>query len=185
MTTYLGRVSARNKAGTVAPITQAVAYQADGAPAEALARHAFDGDGLGGNYRCQIESSGTSIPSGVPTFVTFDSERFDVGAMHDNSTNNHRATIPAGRIANLVHCLAELNFVAGANDAGFTVNILDDQSNAVGQISVEVPAGVVVTRQVVGIKALPMPGSWLAVQIVQGSGDACTVGGLFSVFRGC
>jgi hypothetical protein len=42
-------------------------------------------------------SSATSIPNGTITIVNFNTEVFDVGGYHDNSTNNSRFTIPAGK----------------------------------------------------------------------------------------
>ncbi len=41
-------------------------------------------------------SANQSIATGTPTALAFDSERVDVGGMHDTVTNNSRLTIPTG-----------------------------------------------------------------------------------------
>ena len=47
---------------------------------------------------CSIQqTSGQSISNNTDTFLTFDTENFDTDAFHDNSTNNTRITIPAGK----------------------------------------------------------------------------------------
>lgn len=58
------------------------------------------------------KSANQSLPPGN-TIVTFDSERFDVGAMHDNVTNNPRLVVPAGQ-GGLYHVTAKLNYSAAA-----------------------------------------------------------------------
>lgn len=47
--------------------------------------------------RVSVYKSGTQSAGVGNTIVSFDTERFDVGAMHDNVTNNSRLTIPAGQ----------------------------------------------------------------------------------------
>lgn len=59
------------------------------------------------------KSSNQSAPPGTTT-VTFDSERFDVGTMHDNVTNNARFTVPTGQ-GGLYHLHAQVNLSAGAD----------------------------------------------------------------------
>jgi len=43
------------------------------------------------------QTTGQSISNNTDTFLTFDTENFDTNAFHDNSTNNTRITIPAGK----------------------------------------------------------------------------------------
>jgi hypothetical protein len=51
---------------------------------------------VNGRARASVYKNGTqSVNSGTLTALNFDSEDFDVGAMHDNVTNNTRVTIPA------------------------------------------------------------------------------------------
>lgn len=57
------------------------------------------GDAASGNPKpmCRVyNSSATSIANSTATALTFDSERFDVGAMHSTSSNTGRITIPTG-----------------------------------------------------------------------------------------
>jgi len=44
-----------------------------------------------------FKSANQSIPGATPTTLSWDSETFDVGAMHDNVTNNSRLTVPANQ----------------------------------------------------------------------------------------
>jgi len=47
---------------------------------------------------CSVyKSTNQSVANGTYTAVTFDSEDYDTDAIHDNSTNNSRFTIPSGK----------------------------------------------------------------------------------------
>lgn len=46
---------------------------------------------------CLVKKTASqSIPASTGTQVTFDTEEFDTDALHDNTTNNTRITIPSG-----------------------------------------------------------------------------------------
>jgi type IV secretory pathway VirB6-like protein len=46
---------------------------------------------------CRVfNSAAISTTSGATTLLTYDSERYDVGAMHSTSTNTGRLTVPSG-----------------------------------------------------------------------------------------
>lgn len=50
-----------------------------------------------GRNRCRLEKTGTqALTTLTVANVTFDAEDYDEGGLHDNVTNNHRVTIPAG-----------------------------------------------------------------------------------------
>jgi hypothetical protein len=54
----------------------------------------------GGFVGCRLKKSGSAnqnISNATTTTITFDAEDFDTDAFHDNSTNNSRITIPAGK----------------------------------------------------------------------------------------
>ena len=46
--------------------------------------------------KAYLVTANQSISDATETAVAFNSESFDVGGMHDNSTNNSRLTIPSG-----------------------------------------------------------------------------------------
>jgi hypothetical protein len=55
-------------------------------------------DWLGTSHpHCRVfNSAAISIPNATGTALTFDSESYDVGAMHSTSTNTGRITVPTG-----------------------------------------------------------------------------------------
>lgn len=60
-----------------------------------------------------FNSAVQSIPDTTATLVTFDSETWDVGAMHSTTVNTDRLTAPIGG-AGLYLCAANLAFAANA-----------------------------------------------------------------------
>lgn len=62
------------------------------------------------NPRVSVYHSGTQSPAGAA--LAFDTERFDVGAMHDNAVNNSRLTVPAGQ-GGLYHITFHARVVPG------------------------------------------------------------------------
>jgi hypothetical protein len=63
--------------------------------------------------RASVYKSGTQAASPGANIVSFDSERFDVGSMHDNVTNNSRITIPAGQ-GGLYHIVTSLQLATSS-----------------------------------------------------------------------
>jgi len=60
-------------------------------------RH-MTGSSTGGGPMCRVTHSTTqSIANATETSLAFDTERFDVGPMHDPVTNNSRITVPASQ----------------------------------------------------------------------------------------
>lgn len=58
------------------------------------------------------KSASQSLASGTWTTITFDTEAFDVGGYHDNSTNTSRFTIPTGKSGYFLIC-GQAEFPAG------------------------------------------------------------------------
>lgn len=50
----------------------------------------------GGAPMCRVYNSATSTGVGSGVAITFDSERFDLGAMHSTVSNTSRITVPTG-----------------------------------------------------------------------------------------
>jgi hypothetical protein len=57
----------------------------------------LSGNATGGKPMCRAYNSALqTIGTGSATAITFDSERFDLGAMHDTGSNTSRLTVPSG-----------------------------------------------------------------------------------------
>ena len=61
------------------------------------------------------KSATQTLTNGTWTIVTFNTEQFDVGGYHDNSTNTSRLTIPSGKSG---YFLIHGSIMWGANSAG-------------------------------------------------------------------
>lgn len=82
--------------------------------------------------RCRVYfSSAQSIPDSTPTILTFDSEVFDVGALHDTSTSPSRITIPVDGGLWLIH--VQCQFESGNDAASREVRILKNGAAIVAQ----------------------------------------------------
>ncbi len=65
--------------------------------------------------KCRVRrASGHAVSSGVVAICAFDAERFDIGAMHDTVTNNHRITAPK---AGVYICTAQCTWPANTSGA--------------------------------------------------------------------
>jgi hypothetical protein len=124
-----------------------------------------------------FQSTGTTLTSGVGANLLFDSEVFDVGALHSTSLNTDRMTIS---IAGLYLFQATVSFPPNAtgyrratinNQAGGT--IATDTRAAFGTFNNEV--------NLAGIDRLN-PGNWVAVQATQSSGGNLTTVANFTSF---
>jgi hypothetical protein len=73
----------------------------------------------GGFVGCSIyKSSNQSISNGSGTVVTYNAEFYDTDAFHDNSTNNSRITIPAGKAGKY---LITVTIIYAANATGIRI----------------------------------------------------------------
>lgn len=68
-----------------------------------------------------VNTTDQSISNATFTTVAFNSENFDTNTFHDNSTNNTRMTIPAGKGGYyLITCAIQF----GSNDTGFRATVI-------------------------------------------------------------
>ena len=124
-----------------------------------------------------VQGTGTTLTSGVGANLLFDTESFDVGALHSTSVNTDRMTIST---AGLYLFQATVSFPANAtgyrraviiNQGGGA--IAADTRSAFGTFNNEV--------NLVGIDRMS-PGNWAAVQATQSSGGNLTTVAGFTSF---
>lgn len=123
--------------------------------------------------RCKVyNSANQSLTSGAPTFITLDSEVFDVGGLHDTATNNHRITIPTGGDKGVTTFTLQGRFAA--NGTGTRGISIQDKLGATIAEALHAPAGAsgLTTLQVQVSVNAPAVGDWFAAVAFQDSGGA-------------
>lgn len=90
-----------------------------------------DGSGIADQPKARVtKSADQSINSGSETTMTWNQEDYDVGAMHDNSTNTDRLTAPS---AGKYLCEVTLQFAAHSTNGTYRyVAIYHNGSSVVG-----------------------------------------------------
>lgn len=134
-----------------------------------------DLNALANGSRCRIyNSAAISIPNDTFTMLTFNSERYDINAMHSTATNTGRMTVPTGW-GGLYTVGCTLQFAANAT--GFrglrlvvngTTVIAEDLRNAITAVGVGTQMGLSGEYPLVA-------GDWLEVHVIQTSGAALNV----------
>ncbi len=127
--------------------------------------------------RTRVSLSGTqSITSGVTTAISFSSEDFDVGPMHDTSTNPSRITIPAtqggiylvGGSINLNTALTATRVLVSITKNGSSDSELLDQT-----ITTPVADGTIsLSSQIVSVNA----GDYIEITFLHNLGSAVLIG---------
>ena len=93
---------------------------------------------------CSVyKSSSQTLASNTATVITFNTELFDVDGYHDNSTNNSRMTIPAGK-AGYFFLYAKFRLDAGGSTGGHTLRLLKN-GTAISEFISMSPASIAVT----------------------------------------
>lgn len=129
-----------------------------------------------GRSRCQLYNSGNqSITTATNTDITWDSETFDVGGLHNPASNPSRITIPAGGDTGLWLLVAQIEFAFNATgDRAFGI-----RKNATTYIAnVAVRATVNTLNAIVQVSALvnaPAVGDYFEVRVYQDSGGNLNV----------
>lgn len=136
---------------------------------------------ISGRARCSAYHSTTqSLTTGTPAAMNFDSEDFDVGAMHDAVTNNNRVTIPANN-AGIYLLVGGSTFAANAT--GFReLALRKNNATVVQEAIVAVNSGTQLTTfQVVAVVSLAAA-DFIDLVATQNSGGALTAGNLVRAF---
>ena len=119
------------------------------------------------------KSAGQSIPNATFTVLTFDLESFDTNTFHDNSTNNSRITIPAGK-AGKYAVQWQAVWTANATGSRNTKLLKNGADAAYGVWSVSVGASDPTSYNNNAILDLAV-GDYLEITLGQGSGGSLTV----------
>jgi len=135
-----------------------------------------------GRNRCKVNNSGAqSIPDSIFTDINFNTELWDIGALHDNAVNNQRITVPVGGDTGVWFPGAEIEFAANAvgrrevriwhMPAGGGVGVIVAESIVAGLSN----GGVGPSIPVGGIAQPPAVGDYYKVEVWQNSGAALNV----------
>lgn len=117
-----------------------------------------------------FHSVNQSIPTGVITYLSFDSERWDDGDFHDVDTNNSRLTAP---VAGCYLITANLQFAVHA--AGMRqIDIIVNRATYIGRVLV-LPAGGSASVFAVSTLYKLAAGEYVEVGALQSSGGALNV----------
>lgn len=132
--------------------------------------------------RCQVyHSANQAITSSSLTILAWDSEAFDVGTLHDPSTNNSRITIPAGGDTGLWLFVGQVEWAGGAGSAR-TVQILKNGVATPLAVSrVALPSSIAgPVHQVFAFVNAPTVGDYFELEVLQNAGVNVNVIGTVS-----
>lgn len=132
-------------------------------------------DGVGQSVGARVTNTvAQSIPSGADTLLSWNSEVFDTNALHDNTTNPSRLTVPPGMGGRWL-VIANVLFAANATGRR-SLTIRKNGSNAVGNIEEPVSEGALAPTGVLTQTVLDaLPGDYFDVTANQYSGAALDV----------
>ena len=122
------------------------------------------------------KSAAQSVSNATWTAISWNQENYDTDAFHDNSTNNTRITIPAGKGGKY---LIAANLYTPANSAGsrllkYTKNGADSYYGNWG------PASAVHSTSIVGSQVFDLiAGDYIEVAIYQDTGTSLNVNSSF------
>lgn len=126
-------------------------------------------------FRCLLtNSAGQTIPNNTPTDLTFDTETFDVGPLHDTVTNNNRITIPTGGNNGVWFFQAQVRWAANITGSR-NLNILKNGSIQLGISQVQNCGGDPVIQHVSYLDNAPAVGDYYTVTAYQVSGASIVV----------
>lgn len=130
---------------------------------------------INGRARCSAYHNTTqSLTSGLGATLSLNSEDFDVGTMHDTSTNNTRVTIPAGN--NGVYMVIG-GTAFQSNATGYRqLTIVKNAITTIASVIVPVNSGTVQTNAQVTVMASLVASDYLELNAVQTSGGSLSVG---------
>ena len=119
------------------------------------------------------KSANQSISNGSWTLATWDSELLDTDGYHDNSTNNDRLTIPAGKAGKYVVTMNfSLNGGSSAVESYFGLNGAGSTLTYIGATGSGATKPFAVTREIYLNLSV---GDWVNMSILQASGGAANL----------
>lgn len=129
-----------------------------------------------GRNRCKLQSSAVQgISNSSVSIISFDSEFYDVGALHSPTFNISRITVPGDGNTGAWHLVAEIEFAANATGRR-EVYITKNGNIIAAARSIAFSAGGFGPRiQVTAIDSDPAVGDFYDVRVFQDSGGALNV----------
>ena len=121
------------------------------------------------------KSADQSISNTTLTAVTFNTELFDTDGFHDNSTNNSRITIPAGKAGKYLFTAKAMWLVNSGGGIRF-IQLTKNGTDITGDNNVTPNASFGVTSQVNQVFNLAVS-DYIEAKIYQDSGGALSVAG--------
>jgi hypothetical protein len=119
-----------------------------------------------------FNSSSQSHSSGADLTPSFDSEKFDVGGYHDNSTNNSRLTVPSGKTG---YFLVSAFLGWSSNSSNIRViQFIKNGGAQVSRLSVAAANGDTTYANLSDVLYLTA-GDYITLQLFQASGSTLTI----------
>ena len=122
------------------------------------------------------KSGAQTLTHNTPAAVTFDGENYDVGSAHDNSTNNHRLTVPTGG-AGTYMIVGNVSYVA--NSAGLrAAALIKNGATVLASVVINAVVGDGTAMQAVAVAQLAAA-DYVHLSVLQTSGgnlDASAAG---------
>jgi len=119
-----------------------------------------------------FNSSNQSHSTGADLTPSFDSEKFDVGGYHDNSTNNARLTVPSGKTG---YFLVSAFLGWSSNSSSIRViQFIKNGASQVSRLSVAAANGDTTYANLTDVLYLTA-GDYITLQLYQASGSTLTI----------
>jgi hypothetical protein len=133
----------------------------------------FEAGTVSTRNRCKVgvgSVSGMTISNTTDTAITLSDEKFDVGSLHDNATNNTRITIPSGATAGLWIFKAEIDWDSNATGERRLRIVKNGATTIGGTIMVGSGGTLGPTQQALGFDDSPTSGDYYEAFVYQDSG---------------
>jgi hypothetical protein len=119
-----------------------------------------------------FNSSNQSHSTGADLTPSFDSEKFDVGGYHDNSTNNSRLTVPTGKTGYFL-VSAFLGWSSNSSSVR-VIQFIKNSAAQVSRLSVAAANGDTTYANLTDVLYLTA-GDYITLQLYQASGSTLTI----------
>ena len=126
-----------------------------------------------GRSRCHLRNStNTSINSGSLVFLSWDTEDYDTGPLHDTGTNPSRITIPAGGNTGVWIFSGGVEWAANATGYRNIVIIKNNTTALAASTIAPAPATIGTEHSVFAFDDAPAVGDYYELRVSQTSGGA-------------
>jgi hypothetical protein len=133
---------------------------------------------------CSVTNTTTqSLANNTETAITFDSEEFDTDGFHDNSVNNTRITIPAGK-GGYYNIVAQVTFQANSSGSNRNASIFKNGTR-IAQVSMNQQGNAAYAIPTLNKIVSAVATDYFEIKAEQNSGGAVNVrdGGIETFFQ--